>query len=58
MRVIVSVSFLLISGDIESNPGPVAHGASTHTVLRNPSFYGSVAGSISSVRIEGTRHFF
>ena len=28
---------LLISGDIESNPGPVAHGTSTHTVLRNPS---------------------
>ena len=28
---------LLISGDIESNPGPVAHGMSTYTVLRNPS---------------------
>ena len=31
---------LLISGDIESNPSPVAHGTSTHTAhtrLRNPS---------------------
>ena len=28
---------LLISGDVESNPGPVAHGTSTHTVLRNSS---------------------
>ena len=28
---------LLISGDIESNPGPVAHGTSTHTVLRSHS---------------------
>ena len=31
---------LLISGDIESNPGPVAHGTSTHTahtILKNPS---------------------
>ena len=33
---------LLISEDIESNPGPVAHGTSTHTctahtILRNPS---------------------
>ena len=28
----------MISGDIESNPGPVAHGTSTaHTILRNPS---------------------
>ena len=31
-----------MSGDIESNPGPVAHGTSTHTahtytILRNPS---------------------
>ena len=28
---------LLISGDIDSNPGPVAHGTSTHIVLRSPS---------------------
>ena len=28
---------LLISGDIKSNPGPVAHGTCTHAVLRNPS---------------------
>ena len=28
---------LLISGDIELSPGPVAHETSTHTVLRNPS---------------------
>ena len=28
---------LLISKDIESNPGPVAHGTSTQRVLRNPS---------------------
>ena len=28
---------LLISGDIESNTGPVAHGTSTHIVLRSPS---------------------
>ena len=31
---------LVISGDVESNPGPVAHGTSTHTahaILRNPS---------------------
>ena len=30
----------MISGDVESNPGPVAHGTSTHTahtILRNPS---------------------
>ena len=28
----------MISEDIESNPGPVAHGTSTaHTILRNPS---------------------
>ena len=28
---------LLISGDMKSNPGPVAHGTRTHAVLRNPS---------------------
>ena len=28
---------LLISGDIKSNPGPVAHGTCTHAVLGNPS---------------------
>ena len=28
---------LLISGDIKSNPGTVAHGTCTHAVLRNPS---------------------
>ena len=28
---------LLISGDMKSNPGPVAHGTCTHAVLRNPS---------------------
>ena len=27
----------MISRGIESNPGPVGHGTSTHTVLRNPS---------------------
>ena len=27
---------LLISGDVKSNPGPVAHGTCTHAVLRNP----------------------
>ena len=27
----------LISGDMKSNPGPVAHGTRTHAVLRNPS---------------------
>ena len=33
----VSREKLLISGDIESNPGPVTHGTSTHTTPRNPS---------------------
>ena len=33
----VSREKLLISGDIESNLGPVSHGTSPHIVLRNPS---------------------
>ena len=33
----VSREKLLISGDIESNPGPVSHGTRAHIVLRNPS---------------------
>ena len=38
------------------NRGPVAHGTSTHTGTEK-SFYGTVAGSISSARIEGTRMY-
>ena len=30
----------LISGDIKSNPGPVAHGTCTHAILKNPSILG------------------
>ena len=46
----ISREKLLISGDIESNSGPVAH---------EKSFYGTVAGSVSSQteKIEGTRMY-
>ena len=48
---------LFVSGDIESNPGPVAHGTSTHVYSSEKSFYITLAGSISSERIEGTRMY-